>query len=163
MQYKFKFAGLIASVLIISNSFSQVSNVNNVQPELKKNSFNHDFTNVVIRFHKLFSNAEHVSWYKVHRNYGATFVANDLRYRVLLHRNGDLVYKITYGKEKHLPVHIRKMVKGSYVEFQITASCLLEKENREIWVIYLEDDRRHVTVSVENNELSEVSNIERKN
>jgi hypothetical protein len=86
---------------------------------------------------------------------------NDLEYRVLLHRKGKLIYKITYGKEKHLPVNIRKMVKGNYVEFVITAASLVEEDKREIWVINLEDDSRYVSVSVENNEMSENMNIKR--
>ena len=162
MQLKSKVTGLIASVLIISNSFSQVSNVQNIQPLLQKTSHNKDFTNVVVEFHKRFSNAENVTWYSVNKHFGATFTINDLTYRVLLHRKGRLIYKVTYGKEKLLPVNIRKMVKGHYVEYLITAAFLVEEDKREIWVINLEDDSRYVTVSVENNEMMETVNVKRK-
>lgn len=161
MQLKLKLTGLIASVLIFSNSFSQVSNVTNVQPFFKNISYNNDFSNAVIAFHKLFSNAENVSWFRANKNFGANFTVNDVMYRVLLNRKGRLMYKITYGKEKQLPVNIRKSVKSVYVEYQITGAFLVEESNRAIWVINLEDESRYVTVSVENNEMMETMNTKK--
>jgi hypothetical protein len=74
---------------------------------------------------------------------------------VLLNPKGELVYKITYGKEKQLTKEIRKMVKGRYVEFLITAASLVEEDDRKIWVINLEDDSEYVIARVENNEIGE--------
>ena len=162
MQLKFKLTGLIASVLIFSNSFSQVSSVENVQPLLQNSRFVKHFTNAVIGFHQRFPNAENVTWYSLKKNFGATFKMNDVNYRVLLNRKGRLMYKITYGNEKDLPVHIRKMVKGNYVEFLITAASLVEEDKREVWVINLEDESRYVRVSVENNEINETLNMKKK-
>ena len=162
MQRKLKFTGLIASVLIISNSFSQVSKIGNVQPFLQNISYNNDFTNVVIAFHKRFSNAENVSWFNVNKKFGADFKINDLKYRVLLNRKGRLMYQITCGKEKLLPVDIRKLVKSNYVEFLITATFLVEEANRKIWVINLEDESRYVMVRFENNEMEETMNARKK-
>ena len=158
MQVKLKFTGLIASVLMFSSSFSQVSQVKNVEPFTGKVSSGNDFSNVVIEFHKLFSNAGNVSWYSVDKNFGASFTVDDLMYRAVLNRRGKLIYKIAYGKEKHLPVAIRKMVKSSYVEFVITAAAFFEDHNRKIWLINLSDESRDVTVRVEDLEMSEILN-----
>jgi hypothetical protein len=132
-----------------------VSNVGNVQPLLTSFSFDKVYTNVQSEFYKLFNNAENVRWNIINRNYGVTFGINDLRYRVLLNPKGKLIYKITYGKEKQLPKEIRKMVKGRYVEFIITAVSLVEEADRKIWVINLEDDSEYVIARVENNEIGE--------
>ena len=101
------------------------------------------------------TNAENVSWYQVNKGFVAKFTINDLMYQVLFNRKGRLVYKITYGKETHLPPDIRKMVKGNYVEFIITAASLVEEADRKIWVINIEDDSKYVIVRVENNEMDE--------
>lgn len=152
-QIKFRFAGLLALILMVSNSFSQSSNVENLPVSLRNISYEKTYSGVLTKFEKLFSNAENVTWYNVRKDFGAKFTINDLRYRVLFNKHGKLVYKITYGKEKHLPVDIRKAVKREYVEFRITAASLVEEANRSIWVIHLEDDWEYVMVRVENNEI----------
>ena len=161
-QIKFRFIGLLASLFIISNSFSQLSNVENLQSSFANISYDKDYTNVQTEFQKLFSNAENISWYNVKKNFGATFTINDLRYRVLLNQKGKLMFKITYGKEKHLPPDIRKMVKRYYVEFFIKAASLVEEADRKIWVINLEDDSKYVIVRVEDNEIAENMNYKKQ-
>jgi hypothetical protein len=154
-QIKFRFVGLLAFLFTVSNSFSQSSNVENLQFSLRNISYDKTYSSVLTNFHKHFSDAANVSWYHVKKDFGAKFTINDLRYRVLFNKKGKLVYKITYGKEKHLPVEIRKAVKREYVEFRITAASLVEEANRSVWVIHLEDDWEYVIVRVENNEIDE--------
>ncbi|HVG11579.1 MAG TPA: hypothetical protein VM843_01190, partial [Flavisolibacter sp.] len=101
MQLKFKVTGLIASVLIISNSFGQVSNVANVQPLLTSFSFDKVYTNVQSEFYKLFSNAENVRWSTINKNYGVTFGIKDLRYRVLLNPKGDWYTKLLMARKNN--------------------------------------------------------------
>jgi len=154
-QIKFRFVVLLAVLFIAGNSFSQSSNVENLQFSLRNLSYDKAYSSVQTKFQKLFSNAENVTWYKVKKDFGATFTINDLKYRVLLNKKGKLVYKITYGKEKHLPTDIRRIVKMGYFEFLITAASLVEEANRKIWVINLEDESEYVIARVENNELGE--------
>jgi hypothetical protein len=155
LSNKFRFIGLLASLFIISNSFSQPSNVENLQVALGNISYAKVHATVATEFKKLFADAENVTWYNVDKNFLAKFTIDDVTYRVLLTRKGKLVYKITYGKENDLPVEIRKMAKRGYVEFRITAASLVEEADRMIWVINLEDDSNYVIVRVENNEMTE--------
>ena len=152
-QIKFRLATLLALLIVVSSSFSQSVNVSNVPVSVEEVSYNKPYTNVVTAFEKMFSNAENVSWYSVRNDFGAKFTINDLKYRVLLNAKGNLVYKITYGQEKHLPIEVRKAVKMQYFDFKITAASLVEEANRTIWVIHLEDDFEYVVVRVENDEL----------
>lgn len=162
-QIKFRFVALLASLFIASSSFSQTANVETLPFSLRNTSYDQSYSNVLSGFQKLFSNAENVAWYNVKKDFGAKFTMNDLRYRVLFNKKGKLVYKITYGQEKHLPVAIRKAVKREYVEFRITAASLVEEANRSIWVIHLEDEWEYVIVRVEHNEINENAKYTKQN
>ena len=163
MTHKFRITALLALLLIAGNSFAQTANVETLPFSLRNVSYDKTYASVLTNFHKLFSNAENVSWYNVQKDFGAKFTMNELRYRVLFNKKGKLVYKITYGQEKHLPVAIRKAVKREYVEFRITAASLVEEANRSIWVIHLEDDWEYVIVRVEHNEIDENAKYKKQN
>jgi len=138
-----------------NNSFSQTSNVNNLPVSVSNFSYGKTYSEVLTQFHTLFPNAENVSFYNLDKNIVAAFKMTDLRYRVLLNKKGKLVYKITYGQEKHLPVEVRKAIKMEYVDFRIIGASLVEEANRSIWIVHLEDDWEYVVVRVENNEMDE--------
>lgn len=154
-QIKFRFVILLAFLFVAGSSYSQSSNVKNLPLSVRNISYDKSYLNVLTRFQTLFPKAENVSFYNLKKNTGATFKINDLSYRVLFNKKGNLVYKIAYGKEKHLPVDIRKFVKREYVEFVITSASLVEEDKRQIWVINLEDDSEYVIARVENHELNE--------
>jgi hypothetical protein len=155
-QLKFRISTLVASILIIGNSFGQTSTVNDLQSFLNDKSSIRVYENVVERFQMIFENAVNTRWEKIRNNYLVKFSLGDLEKRALLNPKGKLIYEISYGKEKHLPVDIRKNVKRNYVEYLITAATLVEEANRNIWVINLEDDSNYVIVRVENDEIEEV-------
>lgn len=154
-QIKFRIIVILAVLFMGSNSFSQSSNVENLQVSLSSISSGKSYSKIITQFEALFPNAQNVSFYNLKKNIGATFKINELKYRVLFSKNGRVLYKITYGKEALLPVEVRKMVKSEYVEFMITGAALVEEDNREIWVVNLEDDSKYVIASVENRELNE--------
>ena len=144
----------LSAIMITSNSFAQLSNVNNLQSSLNKPV--KVYENVQLEFHKLFDAAENVRWEQVDKNYLAKFTLGNVEQRALLSPRGKLIYKIMYGQEKHLPTDMRKGVKRSYVEYIITQACLIEENDRSIWIIKLEDDSNYVTVRVENGEIEQV-------
>lgn len=151
-----RISGFLASIFIVSNSFAQPSTIKNLQPVLNNASNIKIYENVVDEFQKRFANAENVQWEKNQKNFLAKFSVGDLQKRALLNPKGGLIYEISYGREKHLPVKTRKDVKRNYVEFLITSATLVEEANRKIWVINLEDDAQYVIVRVENDEIEEV-------
>ena len=163
MTHRFRIIALLALLFVAGNSFAQTANVETLPFSLRNVSYDKSYSNVLASFYKLFSNAENVSWYNVEKNFGAKFTMNNLRYRVLFNKKGNLVYKITYGTEKHLPVAIRKAVKREYVEFRITAASLVEEANRSIWVIHLEDEWEYVIVRVEHSEINENAKYKKQN
>jgi hypothetical protein len=83
------------------------------------------------------------------------FIQNDQENRALFTKNGQLVYHIAYGREKNLPTEIRHIVKTKYYDQTITRVFKVKQDDRNIWVIYLEDPKDLVMVRVEDMELEE--------
>jgi len=156
-----RFIGLLGSVLIVANSFGQESSMKNVQTVLPNSNYVKVYENVQTEFQKYFSKAEDVQWYSVGKDYLAKFSIADQEYRALLDRKGNLLYKISYGKEKHLPTDIRKWVKSIYVEFAITQASLVEEGGRRLWIINLADNTYYAVVKIEDNEMEEISKYQR--
>jgi hypothetical protein len=150
-----RFFGLLASTLVVVNSFAQVSEFKNLQPSLINGSSVKVYQHIEEEFQKQFAGAENVRWSKVDKNFLSTFTINDQEFKTLFTPKAILLYKISYGKEKHLPVGIRKAVKRVYVEFVITSAIKVEEADRIIWVINLEDDTNLVSVRVENDEIEQ--------
>ena len=67
---------------------------------------------------------------------------------------------IKYGTEANLPDDVRKLAKPNLVECNITNAINMEQDQRNIWVINMED-RKNVIVRVENGEVAEVGNYDK--
>lgn len=157
-QFISRFVALLASAVLMSSSFAQVSEFKNLHRLLGNGIPLKVYQNILDEFDKQFIGAENVSWEKVQDNYLAKFSLGDIKKRVLLNPKGKLVYEITYGTEKHLPAHLRKYFKRRYVESTITSVIFVEEAGRSICVVNMEDDSRYIIVRVENDEIEEVGN-----
>lgn len=109
-------------------------------------------------FKKTFKDATNAQWYKVNKNYLVDFISKDQQNRALLEKNGAIIYHITYGYENNIPEDIRKMVKTNYVDYNITKAINVQQQQRNIWVINVESDKKLILVRVEDGELEEVGN-----
>lgn len=107
-------------------------------------------------FEKYFKNAVRPQWYKLNKNYFVKFISEDQKNTALFSKGGTLIYHISYGHENNLPEDIRKMVKSSYIDLNITTAIKVEEGGRNIWVINLEDEKNLVLVRVEDDQLEEV-------
>ncbi len=109
-------------------------------------------------FQSTFKDATKTQWYKVDRDYLASFMANDQKNHALFTKKGYLIYHITYGQEKNMPDDIRKIVKTSYLDYNITSAINVKEAGRDIWVVNLETDKKLILARVEDGELEEVGN-----
>lgn len=158
----FIFCGLTC-MLFVSNSFAQPFNLHQLEPVFITGTTTTVTENIQVTFHKQFPEAENVKWFKHDKNYLVSFFMEDQHHRALLNRKGYLIYHISYGKEKHLPVDIRKSVKMMYVECSISSAIKVQEANRTIWVINVEDETKLVFVRVENDEIEEVQKYKKYN
>jgi len=112
-------------------------------------------------FNASFKDAVNPAWYKLDKKYLVTFLTADQKNRALYKNNGQLVYHIRYGVEQNLPDDIRKMIKSNYVDYDITLTIFVSQDQRNIWVVNLEDKSKYVVVRVENGEMEEVENLKK--
>ncbi|HKH60125.1 MAG TPA: hypothetical protein VKA49_04800 [Flavitalea sp.] len=150
-----RFGGFIASFLVLTSSFSQVSEFKDLKPAVVIRDVK-VYQNILDEFHKQFPAAENISWSRLGKNFLSNFNSADKKYAVLFKPEASVVYKITYGTEKHLPVDIRKWVKRVYVEFNIASAIEIKEAGRNIWLINVVDNTEFAWVKVENDEIVEV-------
>jgi hypothetical protein len=91
------------------------------------------------------------------------FHVNGLLTYALFAKNGALIYVITYGKEKNLPQTVRKTIKREYYDYSITMAIEVKQDNRDIWVVRLEDTSEIITVRIEDGEMEQVQKIQKAN
>jgi hypothetical protein len=109
-------------------------------------------------FQNYFKDAVSPTWYRLNKDYLVEFITGDMNNRALFKKNGSLVYQISYGHENNLPKDIRKLVKSNYVDYEIKQAINVKEDNRDIWVINLEDDKKLIITRVEDDALEEVGN-----
>ena len=68
---------------------------------------------------------------------------------------------MSYGHENNLPKEVRRLVKSNYVDFNIAQVINVQENNRDIWVVSLEDDKKLIMARVEDGALEEVSNMDK--
>ena len=153
--------GGLAYLLSVNSSFAQEQTFKELPPititvTASKVSINAKINSA---FEQFFKNASHITWYEVDRKFLVKFIQNDQVNRALFTRNGQLIYHISYGFEKHLPIEVRHLVRSKYYDQSIIRVLKVNQEKRIIWVISLEDDKDHIMVRVEDNELEETQRM----
>lgn len=112
-------------------------------------------------FKSTFANAEAPEWYQANKNFLVKFIANDMKNKALFRKDGTLIYHISYGFEKDLPENVSRLVKGQYGAYSINVAVNVKQDQRDIWLVNLEDDKRIIDVKVEGGILNESSRKEK--
>ncbi|HEY0678301.1 MAG TPA: hypothetical protein VGD17_08440 [Chitinophagaceae bacterium] len=112
-------------------------------------------------FKDYFSTVSNPQWYKLNKNYLASFILDEDKNNALFTQRGNLVYHISYGYEKSLPEELRKQVKGVYFDYDITRAIKVIGADRLIWVINLEDAKNLIMVRLEEGEMEEVKRLDK--
>ena len=155
-----RISGCLLSILFASSSFAQ-SNYIALSPIAISGVNLKVSEKIQTGFYKSFTDAENVKWYEVDKKILATFSMNEMNHRTLLNKRGGVIYHISYGSEKNLPVEVRKIVKSTYFDYKITMAVKVEEDKRTIWVVDMEDDKTLITVKVENEEMEEVRKLQK--
>lgn len=102
-----------------------------------------------------FKDAVGIKWYKLNKNYLATFISGDMDNHALYRKNGFLIYNIGYGKEKNLPKEVRALVKSKYYDYKITSILKVNQDNREVWIVNMQGDKKLIIARVEDGVMDE--------
>ena len=162
---KHQFLNLIGSSLVsiatVCNSFSQEGSIK----ELPAITITASSSSAVISakinraFNQFFAGATNLRWYEIDKKFLVKFIMNDQENRALFTKNGQLVYHITYGTENFLPKDVRHLVKTKYYDQKITRVLKVNQEDRNIWVISMEDAKDIIMARVEDMELEETQRM----
>ena len=109
-------------------------------------------------FQHSFPDAKKPIWWQMNENYMVRFISKDQSNKALYSENGKLIYHLRYGKENNLPGSVQRMVQQYYPHYNITSVLFVNQDQREIWVINVENDKKLVVVRVEEGQLDEVDN-----
>ena len=110
-------------------------------------------------FTNTFGKTENARWYEANKNFLVKFIKDDQGHNVLYRKNGSLIYHLTFGFEKNLPISVQRQVNSRYPEFKIARVFNINQDSRNIWVVNLESDDQMVIARAEDRELNEVSRM----
>jgi len=153
--------GGFVSILTVNSSFAQEEIFKELPPIIVTATS----SNVVVSarvnkaFSHFFQNASNLRWYEINKKFLVKFIQNDQENRALFTKNGQLVYHISYGAEKHLPAEVRHLIKSNYYDQSITRVLKVNQDSRNIWVVSMEDAKDHIMVRVEDMELEETQRM----
>ena len=150
-----KLAGSVFAIMLVDNAFAQEEKT--LPPVTVTSTTNIDKA-VTKSFNDAFKDAYNTQWYKVNKRYLVDFMMDDQKNKALLQKSGSIIYHIKYGHEDNLPEDIRKLVKSTYFDYNITSAINVKQENRDIWVINVESDKKLILVRVEEGDMEEVGN-----
>lgn len=145
-------------LIMISNVSAQV-----VLPEVTITSARSIPERVDEAFKTTFQNAEDPVWYQANKNYLVKFLDNDMKNNALFRKNGQLVYQISYGFEKDIPEEVFNLVSNRYKDYDVTVAFNVKQDERNIWIVNLEDEKNMVTARVEDGVLDEARRIKKSN
>jgi hypothetical protein len=155
------FKALLLPVLFAGTSFAQEESSLKELPPVSITASTNVSAKVNKAFSQYFKGATHLRWYEIDKKFLIKFIMNDQENRALFTGNGQLVYHISYGTEAHLPAEVRNLIKSSYYDQKITRMLKVNQDNRNIWVVSMEDAKDYVMVRVEDMELEETQRMEK--
>ena len=153
------FAGLFI-LLFATGAYAQDKGIKALPPVTVTTSANVS-KKVLASFQSSFKDAVSPIWYRLNKDYLVEFIVGDMKNRALYQKNGAIVYQISYGHENNLPKEVRRLVKSNYIDFNIVQAINVQEDERNIWVVNLEDNDKFIIVRVEDEALEEVSNLDR--
>lgn len=143
-------------ILMMSTASAQV-----VLPEVTITSSKNIPEKVDKAFKSTFENAQDPVWYQANKNYLVKFLDNDMKNNALFRKNGQLVYQISYAYEKDIPEDVDNMVKERYKDYNVVVAFNVKQDQRDVWIVNLENEKNLVTARVEDGVLNEATRTKR--
>ncbi|WP_026898054.1 hypothetical protein [Daejeonella oryzae] len=140
-------------VIILSFMLINVSQAQILLPEVTVTSGNVP-EKVDEAFKTTFKEAEDPKWYAANKNYLVRFLMNDMKNQAVFKKNGNIIYQIAYGYEKDLPEDVSSLVKRKYPDYEIVVAFNVKQDERNIWVVNMENEKNMIKVRVEDGEIN---------
>ncbi|HVM86968.1 MAG TPA: hypothetical protein VMT76_02190 [Puia sp.] len=157
MKRQFMLYGSVALLSFLTGTFLQAQDtIFKTLPAITITSTSKVVKEVSNSFRIAFPEAQNAAWYKLDKNYLVMFMTNDQSNRALFNKYGYLIYHIRYGNENNMPRDIRNLVKSRYSDYKITSVIFVNQDERNVWVINVENDKRVLVLRSEDGELDRI-------
>lgn len=113
-------------------------------------------TKVVNTFEQLFDNPKDVQWNLSNYQYLASFKNNGQVCKALFNMQGGMLYCMTYGTQQDLPRDVYRLLKSTYVDYEISTVTEVKTPEAQAWVANLEDKDNLVVAKVVDGQLEEM-------
>jgi len=143
---------LLILCLVVSSASAQIE-----LPEVKITGIRNVPVKVDEAFKSTFKDGQDPVWYNANKNFLVKFINNDMRNNALFRKNGNMIYNISYGYEKDLPDNVSSLVKDQYDDYNVVVAFNVKQDNRDVWIVNLENEKNNVTARVEDGVLNEAS------
>lgn len=153
----FRFSGLFASILLLFATMNTSAQTQEVPFSFYMLNASQVHPNVVKAFEQKFKNATPLEWSQAKE--GSVVVKykqnNQTQYAVFT-PSGKFLRQFTYGTERDLPVAVKNLFKYKYNTGTVVNVSNVKENGRDIWVIYAEQNKRPLTVKIEDGEIEEL-------
>lgn len=111
-------------------------------------------------FKKRYKNIDDEKWHEMPDGWRATFILEDVRYRLDYDIKGNWLHTIKYYTEKKLPLEVRRLVASSYLDYNIRTVEEIEIPKGSVfYIVHLEGLNKWINIKVCEFEIIELENI----
>ncbi len=154
------FVSILCGYLLIATSVSAQKKYDKMLPVVTITASSSSVAERVKNaFSESFKDAQNMKWYQANKNYLVKFIMEDQEHQALYRKDGSLIYHVSYGFEKDLPMVIKNQVNSKYKNYKISRIFNVNQDNRNVWVVNLQSEKDMILTRVEDGVLNEVSRV----
>lgn len=111
---------------------------------------------VINTFMQTFDSPTDVKWNLNESQYLASFKDNGQLCKALFNLKGGMLYCMKYGTQENLPREVYRLVKSTYIDYDISIVTEVMTPEAQAWVVNLEDKDNLVIAKVVDGQLEEM-------
>ncbi len=112
----------------------------------------------VRHFEKSFRNISDKHWYVLVDGFIAYFKKNDMQMKAAYDEMGNWLHTLSFYQENKLPRDVRQLIKREYYDYSIYLVAEIDKDNKIIYLVKMENENSLITVRVWEDEMEEIEN-----
>ncbi len=110
-------------------------------------------------FDLAFVNATDKHWYVLEDGFVVYFIMNRIQMKTFYDKKGNRMHTLRFYSEEKLPFDVRDLVKRNYYDCHIYLVIEIDKDNKTVYLVKMEDKNSWKMVRVADDELTEVENF----
>ena len=112
----------------------------------------------VRHFEKSFGEVSEKHWYILVDGSIAYFKKDGVQKKAAYDESGNWLHTLSFYEENKLPTDVRRLVKREYYDYSIYLVVEIEKDNRMVYIVKMENSNALITVRIWEDEMQEIEN-----